>query len=352
MSAPVRVLLVDDSRVHRAAVAAYLERAEGIELVAEASDGAEGVERTLEHRPDLVLMDVRMPALDGLEATSRIMAERATPILLMTAAENMSLEVDLGLRALERGALELIPKPDLETLRRGDEALARRIRLLAKVPVIAHPRGRRAAPPDPAPPLRDRPTTGLYRRASRVVVVCSSTGGPSALLATLSRLPGDLPAALVLVQHIDGAFEEGLARWLDESCALSVAVGKHEDPLVEGRALLAPQGMVAEVDARRRLLLRPPSAREREPHCPSGDALFHSAARAYGSKALGVVLTGIGSDGATGLLEIHRAGGQTVAQDEATSVVYGMPRVARELGAAAHVVPLPEMARTIVELLR
>ncbi|HBP16347.1 MAG TPA: chemotaxis response regulator protein-glutamate methylesterase [Planctomycetes bacterium] len=354
MSEPVRVLVVDDSGVHRAAIQSYLESCAGIEVLAVARDGAEGAELTRTLRPQLVLMDVRMPIMDGLEATEQIMANTPTPILLMTAAEYYDQEVDLGLRALSRGALELIRKPDLTALRGGeDQSLARRIKLLATVPVISHPhRKRRSRVKDSLTASgSQRPTTGLFKRASRVVLIVASTGGPQTLRRILERLPGNLPAAIVIVQHIDKGFEEGLARWLDEQTELSVQLGQDGDALMEGVVLLAPQGSMAEVTGRRFLQLREPRRDESRLHCPSGDALLTSGAHSYGRNAVGVVLTGIGRDGTKGLLAMRDSGGRTLAQDEQSSVVYGMPRAAAEAGAAEQVLSIEGIAGAITELL-
>jgi len=350
----VRVLIVDDSGIHRRALSTYVEASSALELCGSAVDGREAVEKVGYLRPDIVLMDVQMPRLDGLAATREIMSNHPTPILLMTAAENLEREVDLGLRALSFGALDLIPKPDLEALSPKDAGLARRLELMAGVPVIHHPRGGglAAGARRPAPgKTKSRPhSSGYFRRAPCVVGIVSSTGGPRALTQILQALPGDLPAAVVIVQHIAASFEEGLARWLGENSPLKVNVGRDEAPLLTGQAYLAPQGFYSELTAERRLrLVRPDEVRPGR-HCPSGDRLLASIAEAYAHKAIGVVLTGIGSDGAEGLLAMRRAGGRTIAQDEESSVVFGMPSVAAERGAAEQVLPLSGIATAIEEL--
>ncbi|MCA8924083.1 MAG: chemotaxis-specific protein-glutamate methyltransferase CheB [Planctomycetes bacterium] len=342
----VRVLIVDDSAVQRAAFRRHLEAA-GLEVVAEASDGDMAVRKVLEHLPQVVLMDVRMPGLDGLQATQRIMARRPTPILLVTASPNLQDDADIGLRALELGALELIAKPDLSAPQGPGRSLAQRLRLLAQVPVISHVKGN--------PQVTRRPTTArktsFHRRARSLVTVVASTGGPRALRLLLSRLPADLRAAVVIVQHIDGAFEQALTRWLDAESELEVALAKDEQDLYAGCVYLAPQGFYAEVTPRRRLAL----VEGRAPlggHCPNGDRLFSSAADAYGSNAIGVVLTGMGSDGTEGLLALKQAGALTIAQDEASSVIFGMPGAAVAAGACGAVLPLEEIPDALIEALR
>ncbi|MBL4849453.1 MAG: chemotaxis-specific protein-glutamate methyltransferase CheB [Planctomycetes bacterium] len=354
MSDGIRVLLVDDSRVHRRALSGYIEASPALILCGSAADGAEAVDKVRALKPDIVLMDVQMPIMDGLAATREIMSELPTPILLMTAADNYAREVDLGLRALSFGALDLIPKPDFASLT-GDkgDALASRLQLLAGVPVIHHPRGGGSSRPRP---IRDSSSanrshsTGYFRRARRVVGIVASTGGPRALSQIFAALPADLPAAVVVVQHIAQGFEEGLARWLNENSPLQVSLGGDSSPLMTGQGLVAPQGFQCSFDDQRKLRLVTPSEILPGHHYPSGDHLLASLAASHGRNAVGVVLTGIGSDGATGLSAIREAGGGTLAQDEETSVVYGMPKEAANSGAAQRVLPISEIAAAIVRL--
>ncbi|MEZ6183526.1 MAG: chemotaxis-specific protein-glutamate methyltransferase CheB [Planctomycetota bacterium] len=337
-----RVLIVDDSGVQRAAFRKHVEAA-GLEVVGEARDGETAVQLVQKLQPDVVLMDVRMPGLDGLGATQRIMAQRPTPILLVTAQDNLEEDANLGLHALEDGALELIAKPDLSQPGAGAE-LANRLRLLASVPVISHPKGRTRSRPRPTTARR----TTYHRRARSLITVVASTGGPNALRVLLSGLPADLKAAVVIVQHIDGSFEQALARWLDAETELEVRLASDDQDLYSGCAYLAPQGSYAEVTVRRRLALiegfPPPGG-----HCPNGDRLFSSAADAYGDRAIGVVLTGMGADGSLGLQALHEAGALTIAQDEASSVIWGMPGAAVASGACSQVLPLDRIATALIE---
>lgn len=340
---PIRVLIVEDSGMQRKALHRYLAEAETLEVVGEAGDGAAGVEAVKSLSPDVVLMDVHMPLLDGLEATQQIMGECPTPILLMTAQDNLEKQVDLGLRALEAGALDLIPKPDLQTLREHGSSLVARLTLLAGVPVIAHMHGTRRARR-----ARSTRSTGYYRRASRVCGIVASTGGPRALQTVLAGFPDRLKSAVVIVQHLDGAFMDGLVRWLDRLCPLPVHLANDGQELVEGVVYVCPAGRYAEVTDGRCLSL----VKEPVPtggHCPSGDRLLTSIAAAYGQRATGVVLTGMGDDGAAGLLAIKDVQGTTIAQDEETSVIYGMPKEATENGAAARVLPLEKIAAAIAQ---
>jgi len=344
----IRVLIVDDSQLQRAAFRRHVERA-GLEVVAEAGDGEAALQAVLEHTPDVVLMDVRMPRVDGLQATQKIMARHPTPILLVTASPNLEEDANLGLRALEFGALELVAKPnDPEAALVGGRSLADRLKLLATVPVISHLAGGKLT-------RNPRRSTGrrttFHRRARSLVTVVASTGGPRALRQLLAQLPADLRAAIVIVQHIDGAFEQALARWLHAESELEVRLATDEQDLYAGCAYLAPQGFYAEVTPRRRLSLFEGKA-PRGGHCPNGDRLLESAAKAYGNQAIGVVLTGMGNDGTAGMLALKRAGALTIAQDEATSVINGMPGSAVAAGAVDRVLPLDEIAGALIEALR
>ncbi len=343
MSDPTRVLIVEDSRVQRRVLSKYLAGCPGIEVVGEAPDGAEGVKAVNTLRPHVVLMDVRMPMLDGLQATQQIMGETPTPILLMTTPDNLATEVDLGLRALEAGALDLISKPSMDRLERDGPALAAKLRLLAGVPVISHVKGARSRRERIA---RDRRSTGYYRRASRIVGIATSTGGPRALQEVLTHLPERLAAAVVIVQHLDVAFMEGFVRWLNEHCPLPVHLACDEDELLQGVVYVCPTGLYAEVTERRCMRLVKGEI-PRGGHCPSGDRLLASLAKAYGNRAIGAVLTGMGEDGAAGLLTMRQAGGLTIAQDEESSVLFGMPKEAAANGAAMHVLPLGRIAQAI-----
>lgn len=348
--AMIRVLIVDDSRMHRMALTKLIERAPGFQVVGSAEDGEQGVELVHTLKPDIVLMDVNMPRLDGLGATERIMAERPTPILLMTASENLEGEQNLAWRAIDHGALELIPKPaNLEPGDKPAQDILARLRVLAGVPVISHPRGRRPAkrPQDGG----KRSTSSIIRRARKVVAVAASTGGPRALKQLLAGLPADLGAGIAIVQHIDGLFVDGLVRWLGEDRPLPVAAAEDGRGIHENEILVAPAGFHMEIGADRRVVLKD-GKNDGSAHCPSGDRLLRSVALTYGPRAIGVVLTGMGEDGARGLLAIKEAGGVTFAQDEATSVVYGMPRAAKLLGAATHVLPLPQLAEAVVRAVR
>lgn len=337
----IRVVVADDSLVAREMLAQILASDPGIEVVGQAANGAEAVELVAELRPDLVTMDIHMPVLDGLGATEKIMAYTPTPILVVSSsvyAEGMGRAFD----ALELGALDVMKKPearDWATLESIGREIIRKVKVLANVHVVTHIRGRRGERSGCA-----RTTATGARRS--LVAIGASTGGPSALLEVLGRLPSDLPAPVVIAQHIADGFVPGLASWLDSGCAIRVTTAT--DGLVPepGVAYFAPTGTNLRFEGSAMRLAPPPVG---QIHVPSIDALFGSVAAMYPGEAVGVLLTGMGADGAEGLKLIRNSGSATIAQDEATSTVYGMPKIAAEIGAAEKVLPVQRIAGAVTE---
>ena len=331
---PIRVLVADDSELFRELLSRIVAADAAFEVVAVAHDGnaAATYARTL--RPDVITMDLHMPDADGFSGIARIMAETPTPILVLTANR----EEAVGFRALSLGALDILEKPQATTDREEYGQLLRsRLRLLAGVKVIRHLRG-----------LRER-RSAPERVAARpeLVVVGASLGGPRALATLLRGLPATFPVPIAVVQHIADGFTEGLASWLASESRLQVAEARDGERLRAGRVVVAPTGRHLLVgDGLVRLSDAPPV----DTFKPSVTPLFLSAARVYGARACGVILTGMGRDGAEGLRAIHAAGGPTLAQDEATSAVFGMPRAAIELGAVDRVLAIEEIPRALLEL--
>lgn len=334
---PIRVLVADDSALFRELLARVIAAEPGFEVVALAADGAEAAVKARSMRPDVVTMDLEMPDADGFSGIARIMADNPTPILVLTANRAQA----VGFRAMSLGALDILEKPHADTdLADYGHLLRSRLRLIAGVKVIRHPRGLRAER-RAAPPLRGpRP---------ELVVLGASLGGPRAIAAILRALPAEFPAAIAVVQHIADGFTHGLAGWLATETPLAVREARDGEPLRPGLVVLAPTGRhLVVTEGLARLSDAPPL----EGFKPSVTPLFASAARAYGRRACGVLLTGMGRDGAAGLRAIKDAGGPTLAQDEATSAVFGMPRAAVELGAVDRVLPLDEISRALLELVR
>ncbi len=321
---PVRLLVVDDSPSIRAVIRAMVDGDEGIRIVGEAGTGVEAVEMARTLRPGVVLMDVQMPEMDGIEATGRIMASAAVPIIAFSAL-TWGGEATASIEMLAAGAVDVMAKPAL-----GGEAavsdcsgtLRKKIRSASRVAVVRHLQG---ANPKGRSPERGGVSPPAGKRFE-AVGVGASTGGPTALRELFSRLPADFPLPVLVVQHITAGFTEGFVEWLRQHTPLDVRVANREDRAAPGTILIAPEGR--QLEACPGGAVRATSRKPRGVHLPSADTLLSSLASAYGGNCIGVLLTGMGSDGAAGLLDIRRAGGFTLAQDEETCVVFGMPREA------------------------
>ncbi len=337
---PPRVLVADDSTLQRDAIAGVLRANGGAIVVGLAGTGREAVARTTELRPDLVVMDVLMPDMGGLEAVERIMAEQPTPILMMTS-DPRGQSGELGFEALRRGALDLWVKPQLPVPPSSADALRRQVGRLAKAPVLRHLLGHRGSWKRSRATDVDEPL-GRARTPTEYVFIAASTGGPAALARVLGALPADFGWPIMVVQHMPESFDRSLASWLDGMTRTTVRVAADGARLEPGTISVAPAGLDAEVTRRGCVRLRKPA--EGSGYHPSADVLFFSAAAELGAAALGIVLTGMGRDGARGLRALVERGGMTVAQDAASSLVDGMPAAARAAGAARVVLPLDEIA--------
>lgn len=348
----IRVVIVDDSSLVRDLLRAILEDEGGIEVVGEATNGRQAVDLVRELRPSLVTMDLEMPVMDGLEAIEAIMCTRAVPILVVSSVADAHRALD----AVGRGALEVVAKPD--TSPEAAAHLVSRVRLLAGVSVItrlrlrsaplAQPQPRPAAPP-PMQPVPLVPVEGKVE-FPHLFAMASSTGGPQALAEILPALPPDFPCPILVAQHISDGFAQGMADWLGSLCKLPVRLAQDGDALVGGVIYLSPSEQHLAVASPQRLALRERAAGDL--YRPSCDVLLASVAGIFGSRATGMILTGMGHDGAAGLAAIRAAGGSTLAQDEASSVIFGMNRVAIERGAVQRVLPLSGMAAAMLDKVR
>ncbi|MHB1842343.1 MAG: chemotaxis-specific protein-glutamate methyltransferase CheB [Sulfobacillus sp.] len=336
-----RVLVVEDSPVSRELITHLLTRDPQLKVAAVAGDGREAVRLTQELKPDVILMDVHMPHMNGLEATREIMRTTPTPIVVMSAT-SVGTEAAMVFEATQAGALTFVQKPGVAASDQdGARRLVEMVKAMAEVKVIGRRRQRSGQPPEVAP-LPTRPS-----QEARLVAIGASTGGPPALMAILKALPRNFALPVVMVQHITPGFTEGLATWLASASSFDVKVAKDGEVLQSGRAYLPPDGVQIVVSLGSRIRLVPRLAEQI--FCPSIDRLFESVAEVFGPAALGIVLTGMGRDGAEGLRRMRESGGVTIAQDEATSAVFGMPKEAVRLKAATHVLPLTKIADAIVE---
>jgi two-component system, chemotaxis family, protein-glutamate methylesterase/glutaminase len=331
MKPRIRVLVADDSATMRAFLVSVL--CHDFDVVGEATDGDEVVELARAMRPDVITMDVRMPKRDGLDATREIMRSAPARVLIVTA-QGDSDDVDLSFRAMADGALELIAKPGPnESHERWGAALRETITLMAEVPVVR----RRSLTTEDARPR------GHSARLD-VLAIAASTGGPPTLARLLRRLPATFPVPIVVAQHMAVGFGLGLQRWLSHETELEVVVAAHGQATVPGSVYLARDGADLEVQAKGILSVAPPSSL----HCPSADRLLASIAQVHGVRGGALVLTGMGDDGAAGVARVVAMGGVALAQDKASSVVYGMPRCARLAGAQE--VTLDDLPTTLLGL--
>ncbi len=344
-----RVLIVEDSATMRHHLREALLPDPQLEIVGEAADGERAVQMVARLRPDVITMDMMLPGISGLAATEQIMAEHPTPILVVSSADRE--ELFSTYNALAAGAVDVMEKP------RGDDSdadwaarLRTSLRMVARIRVITHPRarlGRREAPPAPAAPVPVPPPGG-----PALVAVGASTGGPAALTELIRGLSPSFPAPVLVVQHIAASehFAEAFSDWLGGLTGRDVRYARDGAPIsrAAGQILLAPPDRHLFVrDGLLRLSAGPP----RHSCRPSVDVLFESVADEYGPRAAGCLLTGMGRDGAAGLLQMRRRGAVTFAQDEHSCTVYGMPREAALLGAAVHVMPPSRIAARLGELL-
>jgi two-component system chemotaxis response regulator CheB len=345
----VRVLVVEDSLSIRRRLVEILGADPGLDVVGEAEDGKTAIELCQALRPDVVTLDMMLPVMTGLAATEYIMAYCPTPILIVSASTNRG-ELFRTYEALAAGALDVLEKPTgEETDGEWERRFVSTVKLIAKIKVITHLRakvGNRKYPVQVPPSVEPRES----RAACGLIAIGASTGGPAAMREVLKGLPLDYPLPILFVLHLGSVFAGSFAEWLDGQSPLRVAYARDGEPLPkagQGRVIMAPPD--------RHLTLRQGKLRlttepERHSCRPSVDVLFESIALESASECAACLLTGMGRDGAQGLLAIRQRGGTTIAQDEATSVVYGMPHEAVLLGAAERVLPLHQIAPTLMKL--
>jgi two-component system chemotaxis response regulator CheB len=337
MNRPVRVLVVDDSAVMRKLISDILGDASGIEIVGTARDGGDALLKINSLKPDVVTMDIEMPKMDGLTALTHIMTENPLPVIMVSAMDKR--QADITMKALDLGAVDFIPKTsgtlslDME---KASRKLISKVMMASKIKVAQ----RKAIKISPVsiPKI-------LSKKGGRIVTLGASTGGPRAIPDVLSRLPRDLPAGLLIVQHMPEGFTRSFAERLNWYTSLEVKEAQDGDKITPGLVLVSPGNLHMEIDKKRIHLTDGPQVNNVR---PSVDVLMKTAADAYGSRCIGVLLTGMGADGAQGMKTIKEKGGTTIAQDEETCVVYGMPKAANDLRIVDKVAPLSKIAKNII----
>jgi two-component system chemotaxis response regulator CheB len=341
---PVRVMIVEDSLVVRTLLANVVNSDRRFELVSAVSSAEEALSGLVRLAPDVISLDIRLPGMNGLEATSRIMAERPTPIVVVAASVESG-ELDITMNALRAGALAVIEKPvgvEASGFREQAGNILTQLFIMSQVRVVRqwNRETRRTMAPI-VPPKRLVQDIEI-----RALGIGCSTGGPNALAVLLRDLPAGLDVPILLVQHIPPTFVASFASWIASISSLPVRLVREPEVLKAGWIYIAASGLHLGV-ANGNVVgtAEPPAAQH-----PSADVLFRSMAREFGSAALGILLTGMGEDGAQGLLEMRRAGACTIAEDSSTAIVYGMPGAAMALGAVCESLPLQMIAPRIAEL--
>ncbi len=342
---PIRVLLVDDSPLALVVLRRMLATSPDIEVVGAAANGREALVLIPLLQPTLICTDYHMPEMNGLELTQQVMARFPRPILVVSSAVGEA-DTDRVFALLEAGAVDVFPKPrgGLEMDALAAEQFVKKVKIVAGVWVL----GRSPKEPgvrNPAPAPRLAPACGA--RAPRIVAIGASTGGPPALQTILSHLPGHFPLPILCVQHISIGFLSGLVSWLATSCQVKVLIARTDEIPQPGCVYFPPENNHLLIDRKGRL--QPSNDPLFGGHRPSVTVTFRSVAEYYGDTAIGVLLTGMGRDGGEGMQSLAQVGALTIAQDEASCVVFGMPKDAVERGAARAVLPIGDIARALIE---
>lgn len=338
----LNVLVVDDSVLTRQLITALINQCADMRVTGEADSGTKAIQIAGKLHPDIILMDIVMQGMDGLQATREIMHTCPTPIVLMSTSLD-TYETDIGFKAIKAGALAVLRKPSLGAPNGEATSMLNTLRAMSKVHVIHHwskPDSKATALPE-----LSKPNISV---CPELIAIASSTGGPAALNEIITRLPPDFSLPIVIVQHITAEFVSSLVDWLDTISCLQVKLAEPDERPVGGVVYLAPGNAHLRLNWQQRFEFD--NKQGNYAHMPSCDVMLESVARNYGSRAIGIILTGMGSDGAHGMRDLFDAGGYTIAQDEASSVVFGMPQEAIRLNAIKQVLPLTEIPQMLTKL--
>ncbi len=341
----INVLIVDDSRLLAELIQDILSSDPQVRVVGIAKNGKEALEKVKALRPDIITMDVHMDVLDGVEATKQIMTENPTPILIVTNSISPENSEKI-FHALSYGALDVFDKGRIEFKddRVSRDLLIHQVKYLSRIAVKPY-----GTLKDSTARKQGIPSQG--RKASdKIVAIVASTGGPQAILRILKDFNGDFPCGVLIVQHISKGFEANLMHWLNETCAIDVRIAKDHEVIHPAVAYIAPNDKHLRVNGEGKIELGPDLAVGG--FRPSGDILLRSVADVYGKNAIGVILTGMGKDGAEGMMAIKKKHGVTIAQDEKSCMIFGMPKTAIEKGAVSQVLPLEKISQAILDCVK
>lgn len=343
----IKVLIVEDSPVAQEFLTYLLSSDPEIQIIGIANNGAEALQAVEQKKPDVITMDIHMPVMDGFEATRRIMATHPTPIVIVSGSTGVT-EVSFTFRAIEAGALTVVLRPpgfNHEEFESASRALLQTVKLMSEVRVVRRFPDKATRQSPAAQPVFRAPA---LKTQIQVAAIGASTGGPAALLQILSRLPKNLSFPILIVQHIAPGFTKGFVDWLNDASCFPVSVALHGARLMPGQAYVAPDGLHMGVSNGPRILLsdHAPENGLR----PSIACLFRSVAQVCGPHAMGILLTGMGKDGAAELKTMREMGATTIAQDEESSVVHGMPGEAIKMGAASHILTPDDIAAMLTDL--
>nr|WP_203544698.1 chemotaxis-specific protein-glutamate methyltransferase CheB [Desulfovibrio sp. JC022] len=348
-------MIVDDSASVRTLFAEMFKREDDFEVVGCAEDGYSALRMVRDLKPDVVTMDVNLPDCDGFRVTRMIMEDNPVPIVIVSAIYRAS-DAEIGFRLIDTGALAFHNKPALksENFEEQMQDIILSVRLMSEVRVVRRKtRFRREAINEKVVPDKVASRSESLTGKGKIVCIGASTGGPQAIKQILMSLPQGFPVPILIVQHMSDGFTKGMANWLKNHTGHDIRIASHDDELKPGVIYFAPEGVHTEISPKRRIVLT--DAPNVNGIKPSASVLFNSVARNLGRSAVGVLLTGMGRDGADGLLEIRRNGGYTIAQDEESSIVFGMPGEAVKIGGAVSVLPLDsiggELCRIFLGLL-
>jgi two-component system, chemotaxis family, protein-glutamate methylesterase/glutaminase len=341
----IRVLIVDDSATAAQLISSLLATDPAFSIVGIASNGPEAINMVTRLKPDIISMDINMPEMDGFAVTRQIMSTQPTPIVIVSADEYPG-QISMSFQALEAGALAAIAKPRLSSqvaLSNLREELLFTFKAMAEIKLVR--RTQRITHHSLKPSTKPKNTDSR----PQIVVIGASTGGPQVLQEILHNIPASFPLPIVIVQHISPSFTNGLAHWLSHSCQLPIHVISDQQPLLRGHIYIAPEGKQLKITANKQFKLC--TGDKEHGVCPSVSHFFRSAAHIYHSAVIGILLSGMGRDGAAELKLLRDMGATTIAQDKESSVVHGMPGEAIRLGGASYILPASAIATTLCSLI-